>query len=248
MDNISVIETYEEVLSGERAKFPVYFWDKQTVKILLRYAFLEKRCMTREDIINANIRILLKQIKLYTAQKMFNTQYEMVNYAFPELEILPWELKKTSNRFWQNEENRLSALLWLAKKENIDLENIQDVKERLSARKVYDYLGNKALKYSNNSFFEFLNLYYRGRYKEWELVSKVGVWTEDKVKDAVKYLVKKKKYKTREEIASLTVSDYRQFGLEGMLEKACRHSPLIALQIAYPEYNYTNKEVKTVKF
>ena len=248
MEGFSVTQTYEAVLNGDIPKFPVYFWNKQTAKILIRYALLEKRNMTREDILQVDFRRLLKELKLYTAQKQFNSQYEMVNYSFPEYEIMPWELRKVGNDFWKSDENRLKALLWLSQKENIDLENIDEVKEKINSKMVYEYFGNKALKYSNESLFEFLDLYYKGRYKEWELLSKMGVWTEDKVKDAVRFVVKKKKYKTREEIASLTVSDYRRYGLEGMLEKACRHSPLIALQIAYPEYNYTNRDVKTVIF
>ncbi|MBR1884059.1 MAG: DUF4046 domain-containing protein [Clostridia bacterium] len=240
---LSSEEVYEKVARGEIPSFPNYFWNKEVAIELLRYVVITKMKMSKEDICRLDLRQFLKDVKLVTARKQFEDDYQMINAAFEELEIMPWELRKVKNNFWKSRENRLKALLWLAKKEEINLENVSEVRVKITSKLVYNYFGNKAIKYSNGSLFEFLDLYYEGRYKEWELLSKVGHWNDEKVKEAVRYMAGKMKLDTKEDLASVKVEDFKKFGLDGMLSKACRHSPLIAMQIAYPEMNFTNNDI-----
>ena len=54
-------------------------------------------------------------------------------YCFPEFEINEWEVKKASPKIWEDINIRNKYVRYVAKLENIDLTNMNDIK-RLSAK------------------------------------------------------------------------------------------------------------------
>ena len=257
---MSVIDIYHAFLSGEIKCFPNGVWCQDTARELLRYVIIKQDLGIKNSILSEKDkekvkpyicslgwRNYLRSKRLMTAPKMFDVNiFSMVSYCFNDLNIYPWEIKKAGDGFWKISENRLMALKYYAKLQEVDLDNIEQVRT-LSARKISEYFGNKLLHYSNGSFFELLDLYYKGKYKEWEVVTKVGKWTENKAIEATKWLIEEKcGWNTKEQVCeNISVEVFKKHGLESMLNHACRHSPLIALQIAYPEKKYTAEDIKT---
>lgn len=245
----TVLDEYNLVLSGKKKCFPNGVLDIEVAKYLLRYLMLEKLNIAREEMCKINYRKFLMEHKLFTITKFFNASpYEMLNYCFPEMEFKQWELPKVSNEFWSKKSNRLEALKWMASREGINLNDISMVKHKVNANLIKKYFGSTILKYSNDSLFELLDLYYEGKYKEWEILGKFAKWETEDIASAVKYMLEKENLHTKSEISkNICVKMFAKYGLEGMLAKACNHSPLRALQIALPEMNFTKADVKTIR-
>jgi hypothetical protein len=71
-------------------------------------------------------------------------------------------------------------------------------------------------------------------YKEWQFI-KINVWTDDKVIEAVKWLIEEKLKWSKEEVCkNLTAETFYDNDLGGLLSKACGNSPIVALSKAYP--------------
>ena len=243
-DELSVYEVYEALREGEIKCFPNGYLDEDVSRDLLRYVMLEEDKLTRSQICSTNFLEYTKKKKLRTVLKRFNTLHELVSFCFPELKIKPWELKKVEDGFWKDKNNRLKALLWLVNKEQIDLEDLNQIK-RINAQLLHKYFGSRILKYSNNSLFELLDLYYEGKYKEWEIINKMGTWTDEKIIEAMHWMIDEKLKWTREDVCNnISIEVFKKFGLESMLSHRCRHCILIALKLAYPEYGYTKQDIK----
>lgn len=116
-----MISIYKEVLSGSRERFPRGVWApddmnaKPRYRACIRYHVLEVDECRRVDILHIDEEYL-KSIKLRTAvgrlDPLFPSIYEMVNYCFPEFNILMWEMH-TKPRNWWNNGNDISAVRWL---------------------------------------------------------------------------------------------------------------------------------------
>ena len=74
---------------------------------------------------------------------------------------------------------------------------------------------------------------------------KTSTWTDEKVTEAVKWLIEEKlKWSEEDVINKMSASVFREYNLDGMLQKHCNHSPLKALQIAYPGKYTSLKNVR----
>lgn len=234
------VEVWHLVRSGNLKTFPNHFLDKEISKILVRQLVLFELNMNREDILNLD-QEFFSSYKLGNVRHFFDCKvYNIVSYCFPELEIMPWEMKKSPAGMWKDENMRNSFVKYVAKKENIDLTNVEDLK-RFSAIMIQKYSSSKPLVYAGG-LFELIKPVIPDNIKEWQIF-KVPKWDKEKAITAVKWLIEDKLKWNHEQIYNnLSASVFYKYDLGGLLSKFCNNSPLKAISLAYPEYaNLKNK-------
>jgi len=230
---LSSIDVYNYVVAGKLLKFPNGFVTPSNMKEILREVILNRLKFTREDICQKLSYSYLKKIHLGGSRKAFDTNiFKLITYCFPEMNIKYWELNKVQNSFWENENNRKEFMLWLAEKESIDVTSIDSLK-KIDARLIQKYGGSKPLKFGGG-LYSLILLIAKVEVKEWQVI-KMRVWTEAKVKAAVKWLVEEQLKWTHEDVVNkISAKIFYEYDLGGLLSKYCDHSPIRALQVAYP--------------
>ena len=230
---LTSIEVYDYLVAGKILKFPNGFVTPHNMKEIVREVVLNRLKLTREEICKKLSYIYLRKYKLGGSKRAFNSNiFNLITYCFPEMDIKYWELNKVENSFWEKEKNRKEFMLWLTQKENIDLTSIDDLRI-LDAKLIQKYGGSKALKFGGG-VYSLILLVAEINVKEWQVV-KMPVWTEAKVKDAVKWLIEEQLKWTHEEVVkNISAKVFYENNLGGLLSKYCDHSPIRALQIAYP--------------
>lgn len=229
---LSPLEVYECVLNGTLKRFPYGYVSAPNMKEILRYVILEKLKLSREDICKKLSYVFLRKYKLGGSRLAFNSSiFTLITYCFPEYDIKYWELNKVEDAFWEKEQNRKEFMLWVAKKENIRLDNLDDLK-KFDVELVQKYGGNRARKYGG--MYELIKLVAEIDVKEWQVI-KMPVWTEEKAINAVKWLIEEKLCWTKEKVKeSISAKIFYDNDLGGMLKNYCYNSPIKALNLAYP--------------
>ena len=238
---LSPIEVYGYVEAGVISRFPNNYITKENMRKIIREVILNRLKLTREDICEKVNYTFLRKYYLGGSKIAFNSNvYNLITYCFPEFDIKYWELNKVENGFWEKEDNRREYMLWLAKKENIDTKSIDDLK-RINARLINSNFGSKALKFGGG-VYQLVLLIAEVDIKEWQLI-KISCWDEEKVKDAVKWMIEEKLKWTHEDVVNnISAKVFYDNDLGGLLSKFCYHSPIKALKIAYPgEYTKVRK-------
>ena len=227
------MEVYNLLLSGAIKKFPNGFITKDNMKRIIREVILNQHNMKREDICRTLRYGYLKKLKLGGSKIAFNANiFELISYCFPEMDIKYWELNKVKDGFWEKEENRKEYMLWLAEKEKIKLDSLEDIK-RIDARLITKNHGSKVLKFGGG-VYSLILLVAQVDVKEWQVI-KMSVWTEEKVVEAVKWLIEEELNWSKEDvIAKISAKTFYEHDLGGLLCKYCDHSPIRALNVAYP--------------
>lgn len=229
------IEVWKIVQKGDELKvFPNSYLDKDICKILIRHLLLKELKMTRHEILNID-NTLLSNYNLGGLRKFFDYKlYKMLIFSFPELEIQEWEVKKTSPGIWKDINIRNKFVRYIAKNENINLSKIEDL-QKFSAKLIQTkYKGSKALLHAGG-LFELIKPVISDDIKEWQ-VFKVSKWNEEKAVQAIKWLIEEKLNWNHEQIYNnLSVSIFYEYNLGGLLSKFCNHSPLKAINLAYPD-------------
>lgn len=108
MDKLEIIK---KLVDGKIEKVPFGFWDKQTAVIALRYLILEYYKYSKENIYEKFTIRELDKVHLRSVRK-YGNMYELVTLAVPEFKLMPWELKKLPNKYW-NDEHIKQAIDWL---------------------------------------------------------------------------------------------------------------------------------------
>jgi len=241
--NIAPIEMYELIQDGKISRFPDGYLDKRSSKEILRHITLTKLHMTRKDICEKIDLPFLRKHHISTFRKFWDSQiHQMISYCFPEFKIMPWELKRVPNTFWKNETNRLAFLNWMAKKENLDLTKLEDVR-KIKATMVQKHGGIRALR-NSGGLYSLICLATGNSIMEWEL-DKVNVWTEEKVIRAIKWLIEEKlKWNDEQIYNNLTTKIFEENSLDGLID-LFSNSPIKALNAAYPGRFQTLKLTKS---
>lgn len=233
------LEVYELVATGKLKKFPNNYLTQEIIKVIVRHLILVVFQFTREDVITKINHNFFVQNFLGGARKFFDcSDMVMLIYCFPEWEIKYWEFKEVPAGFWMNVENRKAFVLWIAEKENLDLDTKEGFR-KITAQTIYKYAGCKPLSYSGG-IFELLNVVADNRYKKWE-ITKMLSWSKQDIIDATKWLIEEKLCYTPEQVCNIKVEDFALNNLDGMLQKGCNHSILMALELAYPGKYYRTK-------
>lgn len=229
--SMNPITVYNIVRRGELKKFPNNYLDKATIKVIVRHVLLKEQRLTREEIVkNVNYGYLMK-LNMGGFRKFFDLKiYKLVSYCFPEMNIKAWEMCKVEAQFWDDKENQKDFLLWIMEKEELNPYSKEDLR-KITARMVIDYGGARMLK-TEEDLYSILCTVCGDTFKEWEIM-KIRSWKEEKVKAAVIWLVEEKMCYTLEQACNLRVKDFKDNNLDGMLQKACNHSILNALNLAY---------------
>ncbi len=231
--NLSMVEVYDHLVAGTILKFPNGYINKQNMKELLREVILNRHKLSREDICNKLSYEYLKKHNLGGSRKAFDSNmYKLISYCFPEFQIKQWELRKVSDGFWEDENNRKEFMEWVCEKENINVDSLEDLK-RIDARMIQKHGGSKALRYGGG-LYNLITLIAETEVKEWQVI-KMPVWTKQKVAYAVKWMIEEKlKWSEEDVIRKISASIFYEYDLGGLLSKYCDHSPIRALQVAYP--------------
>lgn len=226
------IDVYNAVVKGELKKFPNNYMTKQIAKILVKHVVIEQLNFTREDICKKLNYGVLSDYHLGGVRRLFDDcLYSMINYVFKDKNIVEWELNKVAPKFWEIEENRVRFVLWIAKKEKLDITKITDAR-KINATMIENNGGSKMLKNSDGLHSVIIKAS-GNMHKEWQFI-KINSWTDEKVIEAVKWLIEEKLKWTREDVCeNLTAETFYDNDLGGLLSKTCSNSPIIALEKAY---------------
>jgi len=240
---LTPVEVYDLVVARTILTFPSDFVVPENMKPILREVLLNRLNLKREEICKNVDDEYLRKYFLGGARKAFNQSiYKMLNYCFPEMEIMPWELSKIQNGYWMQKENQKKFMEWLVKKEKIDVKSIESLR-RIDANLIQKYGGSRPLTYGGG-VYNLILLIAKVEVKEWQVV-RMRVWTEEKVKKAVRWLIEEKLKWSDEDVESkLSIKVFNDNSLAGMLQKYCNHSPAQALQIAYPNKHYNLKNIR----
>ena len=226
------ITMYGMLLQGKLKSFPNNYLDKKNIKIMVRHLILTLHNYGREDVLTKVNHAFLQDNCLGGAKKFFNGRdVEMLIYSFPEWELKAWEFEKVPQNFWRSSENQRDFVLWVAKKEKINLQTKEDYR-KITADIIIRYGGSKAMR-NAGSLFNLLNTVACDQYKKWE-ITKIFPWREDEVIPAIKWLVEEKLRLTPERACYLTKQDFIDNNLDGLLSHVGNRSVLKALEIAYP--------------
>lgn len=230
------IEIYKLVADGELKKFPNNYLDKNTIKVIFRHIVLNVYGYSRKDVIEKVDKKFMQENFLGGAKKFFELSVgRLIIYCFPEWDIRLWEFKQVPKGFWENEENRMAFVIWVAERENVDI-NTRDGLRAITASVINKYAGGKPMSYAGG-LYELLNSVACNKYKKWE-ITKMSSWSREEVILATKWLIEEKLQLNPEEICGLKVADFARHNLDGMLNKACSHSVFRALEMTYPGQYY----------
>lgn len=230
------IDVYKLVCSGELKKFPDNYLDLEVIKEISRHVILNVYNFSREDICKKiNRKFLSKNYMGSFIRRFQNNTLGYINYCFPEFNIKGWEITKTKSDFWENKNNQRDFMLYLFEELNVDPKSKEDLR-RVTARDIIKYGGSDALK-KTDGYFSLIQTVTKDRFKEWEII-KIRAWNVDKAKIAVKWLVEEKLSLDKVGACNITVKDFRDNNLDGMLQKVFNHSILTALNTTYGDIYY----------
>ncbi len=230
------IEVYNLVCLGKLKKFPNHYLDLEAIKEIARHVILDVYGFTREDICKKiNQPFLSKNYMGGFARRFEYDTLGLVNHCFPELNIKGWEMVKVKPEFWKDKKNQREFMLYLFEKLNIDPKSKEDLR-RLTARDIIKYGGSNALK-KTDGYFSLIQTVTKDKFQEWEII-KIRVWDIEKAKTAVRWLVEAKLSLDKSGACNITVKDFKDNNLDGMLQKVFNHSILTALNTTYGDIYY----------
>ena len=233
------IETYKEVLSRSRKKFPDFFWSAPMGLIhardLVRY-LIEERLKWDDKQVKEKwcIKTLVQNRLGGMLVKMFNgSAFAAIENAYPG-KYKVWEMKVATNAFWDLETGK-EATKWLIE-EKLRWSDDQ-VKDNI-CKEIFIKNGLQGMLidvFKNNYFIAIENAY-PGKYKKWEFRNVCNnFWTLETAKEATKWLIEEKlKWSDEQVKESLTQATFIQNGLSGMLGRVFKGSPFAAIENAYP--------------
>jgi hypothetical protein len=236
--DLTAIEVYKLVLSGQLKTFPKHFWDKpdslKEAKEITKYLFEDILKWNDEDIRENFNHKIFRDNKLSGMVMMIfkGSPYLTLNNAYPE-KYYPWELS-ASSMFW-NKETSIKAIKWLIE-EKLQW-NDEEIKIRLTYKVFESYnLAGMMIQLFNGSPFEAINLAYPNRFKPWELnMSPLKYWNIETAKDAMKWLMNDKLKWSKNEVKNkVNKRFFKDNNLGGMLAIVFNDSPYDAINTLYP--------------
>ncbi len=236
------IVVYNAVVNGELKKFPNNYMTKEIAKILVTHVVVGQLKFTRKDVCKKLNFSILSEHHLGGVRRLFDDcLYSMINYVFKEENIVEWELNKVAPKFWEIEANRIRFVQWIAKKEKLDIKKISDAR-KINAALIENYGGSKMLQKSDGLHSVIIQAS-GNMYKEWQFI-KINTWTDEKVIEAVKWLIEEKlKWNSEDVCDNLTADTFYDNDLGGLLSKTCSNSPIKALEKTYPG-KYKKEDLK----
>ncbi len=148
--------------------------------------------------------------------------YEAVAEAFPELDIKPWGMFKTSNVCFRKKRNRVAAVKWLVEEVRKDPRDL--VTEDFSSNRLFGLLSHH---YSDSPYEAVSEAYPELNFKPWEMSITPNAFYKKKSNRvaAVRWFVEESGKNPKE----LTFDDFRFSCLAGLLQKYYSNSPFEAV-------------------
>ena len=239
IDDIDIIEMYEEILKGTRKKFIKGTWQRpdaipNAIKIT-KYLIEEKLKLTDEELKDQLSKKLFEDNKLsgMLIQCFDNSPYKAINTIYPN-RFKEWEFKMTPINFWSKEKG-IEVTKWLIE-EKLKLTD-EELKNQLSQKLFKDNnLGGMLRICFNNSPYQAINETYPNKFKEWEFIQTPrDFWTKEKGIEVTKWLIEEELKLTDEQLKEqLSVKLFEDNNLSSMLQYCFNSSPYKAINTTYP--------------
>ncbi|OTZ79392.1 hypothetical protein BK768_07350 [Bacillus thuringiensis serovar tohokuensis] len=192
---VRIEEIYQEILDGDRKKFPPGTWSEdennELARRVTKYLIEQVLIWNIQDLREGWNQKLIQKMKLTTVlAKYNNSPYRMLNDAYPG-HVKEWELKMAPLHFW-TKENGLNALKWtIEEKEQLDEKEILKVYSTKWLAK--HKLTTPCRIFFKDSPYMMINSLYPGRFKEWQFqcVPKY-FWTKKIAIEALLWTIEKK--------------------------------------------------------
>lgn len=167
--NKDVIEVYQQILNGTRLRFSNCTWhDDNNIKLVVKYLFESQLKWSIDDIkenLNWYILVEYKLAGLLSDTRFKGSPYRLISFVYPNV-ILPWELKKSPLRTW-DEENIKKSVKWLF--ETKLKWSKEDIRKKLKANTFKKNNLDGLLNFFNGSPYDVLEFVFPNEFKPWEL-------------------------------------------------------------------------------
>ncbi|NWK71076.1 DUF4046 domain-containing protein [Bacillus paramycoides] len=165
---------------------PKNFWTKEKGLFALRWWIEQKEKLTTEGLLDVYSGEWLRERNLGTPLLKYwnNNAYKMLNAAYPS-QFREWELKRVSNKFWDDKEKSLKVFKLIIKEKGMSQ---YDIKKNYSLKWIAkNGLRTPLIKFWSDSPYKMLNEAYPNQFKEWELKAVPNrFWEKEKAKKIIK--------------------------------------------------------------
>lgn len=222
---MDAIEVYKLVLREEIKCFPAGFWSSseayENARKCTIYLFEEVLGWSEADLLKNMSKKVLVQNKLKgMLTVLFNDViFNAIDNAYPG-KFKPWEFNFVPNKFWENEDNRREALLWLID-EKLMLSD-EDIKSKWGMSLIKEHgLESLVKNRFGRSPYRALNFAKPGKFKPGDLqYTSKGYWDDvNNVGDYLYSLFKVEKKLSDLEICKLSIKDIYDNGLSTIIKK-----------------------------
>ncbi|MGH0803511.1 hypothetical protein ACQVTZ_26810 [Bacillus cereus] len=203
---ISIEQIYQEILDGDRKRFPRHTWNEDInfdlSRRVTKYLIEHVLQWDLDNIREGWSQKLIQKMKLTTVLSKYNSSpYAMLIDAFPNC-LKEWELRMTPINFWTISK-ALEALRWTIEE-----------KEKLTNEQLLSLYGKNWLKrhklispcsmFWNDNPYAYLNALYPNQFKGWQLsvVSK-SFWTKQKALEISQWTIEEKEQLIRQELLNV---------------------------------------------
>ncbi|PEF45188.1 hypothetical protein CON22_18070 [Bacillus cereus] len=236
---ITIIDIYEEILSGDRRAFPLRTWSDdehcQSINRLTRYLIEEVFKWSDEEIKeNWNLKLIQNKKLGGACSIIFNdSPYKMLNAAYPN-RFKEYELKCTPKNYWTKEKSLEVLRDWIENRDKLSKKQLLNVycRDWIKERN----LDSPLQRHWNASPYLMLNAAYPNQFNEWDLKkSPSNFWeTKEKSLKIFKEIIKKQNMSTEDIKKEYNLKWIIQNGLRTPLNRFWNDSPYKMLDEAYP--------------
>lgn len=236
--DLSAIEVYSKVLSGDLNRFPQGFWKgdyglKNGIEIT-KYLIEDILKWDKNDIKENLIVLTFNKHKLAGMLKSLFKQspFLAIDAVYPN-EFKPYHLKNAPKDYWTDStvKEAISCLM-----DNLSLNKEQLVSSITKQMLIVNDLGG-LLDYCGNSPYKVLLIAFGDTFNPWDMMSAPnGYWTKESAINSIKNLIENELKWTDKEIKeNLSKSIFQKYNLSGMLNIVFGDSPYNALNTVYPD-------------
>lgn len=238
----------DQIKPWELNKMPRGLWESDDMKRkAIKWLFEEKLNWTIEDIKEKVTTLTFEDNGFaYLLYRSFDSLYAAINFAYPN-QIHPWELKVTSNHYWNNDENKLKTLKWLFE-EKLKW-TPEEIKNNLSQKPFIDNkLEGFLMHHFSGSPFQAIDFLYPNQFNPWDFnMTMMDFWSvEENRRTALTWLFEKKLKWNKKEINQKLNSDtFKEHKMTRVFDKHFSSSPYKVAKFIYPDYDFDLLRKKT---
>lgn len=161
------IDLYNKSLNNKNVILPPKFFERiEDLNGFIDYVFKEKTNEYFNLFKNVNAKFINEFNLIYLMRK-HKSIFNFINHFYPDY-IMPWQLKKSPQGFWNNDSNVIKALNWLVKQFYEDglISNISDIPKIITYKLCAKYsLGGLIANRFNSSVYHAIDFLYPNKFK-----------------------------------------------------------------------------------